>query len=372
MPTIAIDARKYFDFGIGSYIQNLVSSLAKLRSEHDFVLYLSPGDFQTIPEPSGWIRKVGKYGKYSAGELLRFGREIRRERIDLFHEPHYTLPFGLQGKSAVTVHDLIHLKFPQYFSISQRAYAALVLRQAVRQAGAVIAVSHRTKEDLMERFGVPEDAVIVVHNGVKQAFKPLVDRSLVDAFRSGRSIQAPYVLYVGNVKPHKNIPTLLKAFAGLRRTFGDTRLVFAGGSCLGDQSLRLLVETLGLGNAISDLGQLTDSELLLAYNGAEMVVLPSYYEGFGFPALEAMACGTPVIASTGGALPEVVGDAGILCDPGESGAFAEAMISLLTDSQKRSILVQSGLQRAGRFSWEDSAANTLAVYNTVLERCRNN
>jgi glycosyltransferase involved in cell wall biosynthesis len=370
MPSIAIDARKYFDFGIGSYIQNLVASLSTLSNDYSFSLYLSEGDLTRVPVPSGWARRACLYRKYSVGELFFFQREIRRDNIDLFHEPHYTLPFGLKGRSVVTVHDLIHLKFPQFFSSLQRAYASFVLRKAAREAGGVIAVSRTTKEDLVESFGIPADAVTVVYNGIKPVFRKLEGANYRKLVRERVGLTRPYLLFVGNIKPHKNIPTLLRALALTRQVHNDVCLAFAGGSCLESASLRALVRELRLTDAVKDLGHLPDADLLLAYNGASVLVLPSLYEGFGFPVLEAMACGTPVVASTGGSLPEVVGDAAILCDPTQPEEFSAAIISLLNDSRKSANLVRRGFTQAARFTWEQSAAGTLDVYSKVIQQCR--
>jgi glycosyltransferase involved in cell wall biosynthesis len=369
MPTIAIDARKYFDFGIGSYIQNLIVSLSTINGHHQYVVYLSPGDFKNVSLPVGWAKRESRFRKYSLGELFVYGRDVRTAGVDLFHEPHYTLPLGLRKRSVVTVHDLIHLKL-HYFSGLKRLYARTVLHHAVRSAGAIIAVSQRTKDDLVEMFNIPAESVTVVHNGVGSVFRPLGGTDLVKRFRQSHALDRPYVLYVGNIKPHKNIPTLLRAFAMVRKSHPELDLAFAGGSCLADDSLLHLCRELRITDSIHDLGQLRDSELVYAYNGAEMLVLPSFYEGFGFPPLEAMACGIPAVVSSGGSVPEVVGDAAIICDPNEPQTFSDSIISLLNDSEKRGNLVSRGKRQAQQFSWKESAEKTLAVYNMVLERCQ--
>ena len=370
MAHIAIDARKYFDFGIGSYIQNLVTALGELKSPHAFTLFFSPVDAAKVMLPEGWRARESRFKKYSVGEIALFGRVVRSARIELLHEPHYTLPMGLRGKSVVTVHDLIHLKMPEYFSMAQRTYAKLMLGYAVRNAGAVIAVSEKTKQDIVETFNVEQDRIHVVHHGIRSIYQKLDDRGAVEEFRRAFGISKPFVLYVGNVKPHKNIPTLLKAFAKLRTGFNDLELVFAGGSCLADRSLGEQARTLGIAGAIRDVNRLSERDLIRAYNAAEMVVLPSLYEGFGFPALEAMACGTPLIASNAGALAEVVGDAAMMFDPLSPAALTEAMKTVLSSSEQRAILVAKGKINARRFSWTTAAQRTLAIYERVLEQCR--
>jgi glycosyltransferase involved in cell wall biosynthesis len=370
MARITIDARKYFDYGIGTYIQNLASALSLIHAPHSFTLLVSTDDFGRINSPEGWLKQKCDYGKYSVGEIAFLGRIARSAKVDLFHEPHYTLPAGLRGGSVVTIHDLIHLKMPQYFSGLQRRYASAMIRHAVKHAGAVIAVSQNTKEDILDTFNVDEETVSVVHHGIRLAFRRLEDRGSVDKFRKSHGLEHPYVLYVGNVKPHKNIPRLLAAFSQVRARHPDVDLVFAGGSCLRDSALLDQSRHLGITEAIHDLHQLSESDLVSAYNGAEVVVLPSLYEGFGFPALEAMACGTPAVVSNAGALPEIVGEAAILIDPTNSEELADAIVGVLDDSEKRSQLIKKGTVRAGGFTWETTGRQTLTIYEKVLDRCR--
>jgi glycosyltransferase involved in cell wall biosynthesis len=372
MAHIAIDARKYFDYGIGSYIQNLASALSGMRTKHSFTLLAGSRDLGRIHPPEGWRTMKADYGKYSLGELAFLGRKALADRVDLFHEPHYTLPAGLKGRSVVTIHDLIHLKLPQYFSVLQRGYAREMLRHAVRHAGAIIAVSQKTKDDILDMFGVEAERVAVVHNGVRPVFRRIDDGNVVEQFRRSRSLNRPYILYVGNVKPHKNIPALLHAFADLHSGHPDLDLVFAGGSCLQNRELEALCARLHIEKSIRDLNQLVEPDLVAAYNGAAMVVLPSFYEGFGFPALESMACETPVIVSNAGALPEVVGNAATIVDPARPSELAQAMRELLEDSEKRGRAIAKGKVRAGGFSWQKTGEQTLRVYEKVLAQCRQN
>lgn len=368
MAHIAVDARKYFDFGIGSYIQNLISALSQLNAPHTFTLFAFPEDLAKVNAPNGWHKVGSRFKKYSVGEIALLGAVARSMRVDLFHEPHYTLPIGLRRRSVVTIHDLIHLKMPQYFTLLQRTYARSMLSHAIRHSGSIIAVSQKTKEDIIETFGVKENDVFVVYNGIRPTFRRIDDQDAVERFRKTNGLERPFVLYVGNIKPHKNIPNLLAAFSEARSQLGHLDLVFAGGSCLGDRSLLNQARQLKIAEAIRDLHQLSDHELVFAYNAAELVVLPSLYEGFGFPALEAMACGTPTIVSNAGALPEIVGDAAVVIEPSKPDSLAEAMRSLLSNPERRASLVAKGKLNVQRFSWKRTAEQTLTIYQTVLER----
>jgi glycosyltransferase involved in cell wall biosynthesis len=372
MAHIAIDARKYFDFGIGSYIQNLISALPDLRSNHTFSLLAAPSDIQRIACPEEWIKHSTPYKRYSLGELMLLGRQARKLGADILHEPHYTLPIGLKGRSVVTIHDVIHLKMPQFFSPAQRAYARTVIGHAVRHAGAVIVDSQKTKDDILEIFKVKEQDVEVVHLGVRPMFRKLEDRTVVERFISAAGLKRPYVLYVGNVKPHKNISTLLRAFAQVRPKRNDLDLVFVGGSCKEERSLAELAQRLGIMGAIRDLHHVSDEELICAYNGAEVLVLPSLYEGFGYPVLEAMSCGTPTIVSTAGSLPEIAGIASLMVDPYRPEQLAEAILSVVNDPEMKRDLIAKGKINVQRFSWRATAGKTVDIYEKVLSRWRKN
>jgi glycosyltransferase involved in cell wall biosynthesis len=371
MAHIAIDARKYFDFGIGSYIQNLISALPDLRSKHTYTLFAGPQDIQRIQAPADWQKHPTPHKRYSVGELLLLGREARALNVDIFHEPHYTLPTGLQGRSVVTVHDLIHLRMPQFFNAGQRAYARAVIGHAVRHAGAVIAISQKTKDDILETFKVPEQSVEVVYLGVRPMFRRLEERSGIDRFLASAKLSKPFVLYVGNVKPHKNIRALLSAFAMLRSQRKDLTLVFAGGSCKEEKALYDQASQLGILDSIHDLHHISDDELVCAYNAADVLAFPSLYEGFGYPALEAMACGTPTVVSSGGSLPEIVGAASCIIDPHRPEDLAAALADVLRDPELRRDLIAKGKINVQRFSWRSTAGRTLDIYEKVLKRWRN-
>jgi glycosyltransferase involved in cell wall biosynthesis len=306
--------------------------------------------------------------RYSLGELVLLGRQARRQGADIFHEPHYTLPTGLKGRSVVTVHDLIHLRLPQFFSAAQRAYARTVIGHAVRNAGAVIAISQKTKDDILETYKVNEERVQVVYLGVRPIFRRLEDRAPVERFKATIGLDKPYILYVGNVKPHKNIPTLLKAYAQIKSKRDDVELVFVGGSCKKEKHLAEEAKNLGIIGSIRDLRHITDEELVWAYNGAEVLVMPSLYEGFGYPALEAMACGTPTVVTSGGSLPEIVGASSLIVEPVRADQMADAIWIVLSDPECRRDLIAKGRINVQRFSWRSTAGKTLDIYEKVLSR----
>lgn len=365
LSTFALDARKYFDFGIGTYIRHLVQEYALLKPARPFHLYVTPEDAPSIEVPEEWKKSVVPYGKYSLEEIFLLGRKVRANGVSVFHSPHYTLPFGLKGRSVVTIHDLIHLRFPQFFSSAQRAYSFMMIRHAISDARYVITDSEFTKRDILRSFRVDEQKIVPIHLGVADSFRTL-DRGAVERYRARVGLERPYLLFVGNTKPHKGLNVLLEAFARILKTHPDVDLVIAGGSLGDDPRLKSLVQGAAFNGHVKNLRRLSDDDLVLLYNGAEMMLLPSLYEGFGLPALEAMACGTPVIVSNAASLPEVVGDGALICEAGSVGSLTAAIISVLTDNGVRSELIRKGSARATLFSWKATAQKTVQLYDTMV------
>jgi glycosyltransferase involved in cell wall biosynthesis len=368
MVRVALDARKLWDGGIGTYIRRLLMALATREDAHEWIALLAPRDFGSVGWPAGRVREVPvRAGKYGLGEHLAVPRAAHRAGADLLHEPHYTLPLFWRGPAVVTIHDLIHLRFPRFFPPGVPHYARAVAGLAVRRARLVITDSAHTKADVVELLGADPGRVRVIPLGVS----PVLARRAPDevaACRKDRSLPAGYLLYVGARKPHKNLPLLLEALA---RMPGAERppLVLSGGAWSADDPLARLTERLGLGSAIHFAGDLRDEQVLACvYSGAALYVQPALSEGFGLPPLESMACGTPVLASTGGALPETVGEAGELLAPRDPEAWAHAIATLLGDEARRTELARRGLERARGFTWERTAEHTLAVYEESAAR----
>ena len=367
MTTIAIDARKIADFGIGTYLRGLIGALARLDRDHRYLLLggdeaaaalpLLPGNFRWVEE-----RAPG----YSLRELVTVSRAVRRERVDLFHAPHYVLPLALPCPAVVTIHDLIHLRFPELRSPLERTYARWMIGRATRRAARVIAVSEATARELADRFGVDPQRVEVIPNGVDERFHREVPAAEVEAMLAALELAPGYLLFVGNPKPHKNLERLLAAVARLAgRPGGPPTLVLAGDRD-DDSPLPRQIAAAGLGAAVRRLGHLPDADLPALYRGAALLVQPSLWEGFGLPVAEAMALGVPVIAADRGALPEVAGDAALLVDPEDVAAIAAAIASLLDDPAVRADLAQRGRRRAAGLHWEGAARRTLAVYEAAL------
>ena len=363
---VGLDARKLRDGGIGTYIRGLLGALAEAPRGHRFVALVDPADRGRLARPDGRVREVPvRAGKYGLGEHLVVPRAARRAGVELLHEPHYTLPLGWRGPAVVTIHDLIHVRFPQFFPPGAALYARAMAGAAARRARLVLVDSSHTRREAVELLRVPEAKVRVVPLGVPRGFAP-ASAAEAAAFRAVRGLPAGYLLYVGARKPHKNLPVLLEALARIPAA-SRPPLVLSGAAWSPDEPLARLAGRLGLEATVHFAGALRDEgDLSLLYSAAALYVQPSLAEGFGLPPLEAMACGTPVLASDAGALPETLGAAAALLPPGDPQAWSAAIAALLGDTARRDELARAGLARARGFTFERTASATLDAYEEAL------
>jgi glycosyltransferase involved in cell wall biosynthesis len=365
---VALDARKLDDFGIGSYLQGLIGEFARLGCPEMLVAYRRPGR----PVPPDLAAPTVRWRDepaplYSLQELWRLARAARRDRVELFHAPHYVCPPVLPCPAVITIHDLIHLRVPDPARPRLAPlYARVMLRLAVRRARRLITVSEATRQDLQARLGVPADRIRVIPNGVAPHFRPAPDSAALAPALARLGVARPYFLFVGNPLPHKNLDGLLDAFAALPPAAG--RLVLVGVTARRRDSVTRACAMRGLTDRVTVLAPLPGAMLPVLYQGATALACPSLWEGFGLPALEAMACGTPVLAAARGGLPEVVGAAGVLVDPTHVDALREGLYNLSTHESLREALAAAGLARARLFSWRRAADATLAVYREALPR----
>jgi glycosyltransferase involved in cell wall biosynthesis len=360
----------YRGAGINRYIYGLLTNLPVVNGHSRYTAYLGDGRMRAVSPPSldlcisrlPTVRPVVRI----AWEQFVQPWVLARDRVDLVHALAYALPLACPARSLVTIHDLSFLLFPDAFDAANRLYLTAATRLAARQADAVIVVSENTRRDVIRLLGVPAGRVLVVLNGVDPTFKPIADADAVARFRRERGLPDRFILFVGTLEPRKNLVRLVEAFHRRPIRSNPVRLVLAGGVGWRYAGLLRRVEELGLRDRVLFPGFVPYDQLPWWYNAAELFVFPSRYEGFGLPPLEAMACGTPVIASTASSLPEVVGDAGLLVEPDDVDGLAEAMARLLGDADLRAELRTRGLARAATYSWRRTAAETARVYWTVL------
>jgi len=370
---IGIDARKLHDFGIGTYIRNLLRELAALDHETEYVIISRPDDGLAVQALGANFRPVAETaGNYSLSEQIAIPRLLKRERVDLFHAPHYVLPPLVGCPSVVTIHDCIHLMFPQYLPNRWAlTYARTSITMAARRATRVLTVSESSKRDILRFVDVPPGKIDVIYNSFDPRFGVEPDADTVDRVRERYQLQSQFVLYAGNVKPHKNLERLIEAFHIVRsRGLEQLKLILIGDEISKYTALRRAVHRHQLHNYVRFLGYLPEDTLAVMYRLAGVFVFPSLYEGFGLPPLEAMASGTPVVTSNVSSLPEVAGDAAVLVDPYSAEAIADGMYRVLTDNNLRSDLRRRGPERARQFSWESSVRRVREIYGQVLPCAR--
>jgi glycosyltransferase involved in cell wall biosynthesis len=366
---IGIDARKLHDFGIGTYIRNLVRQLARLDRQNEYVLLVRPEDVGIGPLLGPNFRCVAEASRpYSISEQYRLPFDVRREGVDVFHAPHYVLPVLTPGRTVVTIHDCIHLMFPQYLRHRRLAYnyAWTSMWIATHRANRILTVSDTSKRDILRFFPVPADKISVIYNAIDDRFAVPPREEEVDRVRERYQLAGQFVLYAGNVKPHKNVERLIHAFHTVRRSGCDqVKLVIIGDEISKHPSLRRAVHRHNLHKHVRFLGFVSDETLAVLYRLASVFVFPSLYEGFGLPPLEAMASGTPVVTSNVSSLPEVVGDAALLVDPYDVQSIAGGLLRVLNDATLRDCLRARGLARVKQYSWERSVQQIHTIYEEV-------
>jgi glycosyltransferase involved in cell wall biosynthesis len=365
---IGIDARKLHDFGIGTYIRNLLRHLARLDSQTEFVILCRPEDRNTLAAVGENFRPVPETsGNYSIAEQIKIPWALKREGVTLFHAPHYVLPPLVRCASVVTIHDCIHLMFPEYLPNRMAfTYAKWSISHASKCATRVMTVSESSKRDILRFVDTEPDKIDVIYNAYDERFaiEPLEDH--VVRVRERYQLHDEFVLYAGNVKPHKNLERLIEAFHLVRaRGLDRLKLVLTGDEISKYTALRRAVHQHQLHKYVRFLGFVPEETLAVMYRLAGVFVFPSLYEGFGLPPLEAMASGTPVVTSNVSSMPEVAGDAAVLVDPYDPRAIADGIYSVLTDEKLRREMVHKGIARAGQFSWEQSVRRVRQIYGEV-------
>ncbi|HUE87782.1 MAG TPA: glycosyltransferase family 1 protein [Vicinamibacterales bacterium] len=368
---IAIDARKLHDFGIGTYIRNVLVGLAAVDRQTDFIVLCRPADADAVNDLGPNFRAVPETSRpYSIGEQVWIPLSLVREGAHLLHEPHYVLPPATRCRTVVTIHDCIHLMFPQYLpGRLAHVYARGSMWSAVHKSDRILTVSEASKRDILHFFDIAPDKVSVIYNAIDERFLAAPDEERMDQIRQRYQLDHPFLLYVGNIKRHKNLERLIDAF-GRARAGGldDLKLVIIGDEISKYPPLRQSVHRHRLDKHVRFLGFQPHDTLAAFYRLARAFVFPSLYEGFGLPPLEAMACGTPVVTSNVSSLPEVAGNAAILVDPYEPASIADGITRAVTDESARADLIARGLARARDFSWSQSASSIHRIYMDVLER----
>ncbi|OGC07812.1 hypothetical protein A2230_00425 [candidate division WOR-1 bacterium RIFOXYA2_FULL_36_21] len=365
---IGIDARPLSSqrSGIGRYLYGLINALEEIDKQNEYFLY-SHKEFSLPFKNLRWHKRVGSKFFSKIGTLyllLAMPRQIKKDQIDVFWGTQNILPFFLPCKKILTVHDFVWRFFPKTMTFYNLYVNRLFAGKSIQISDCFMAVSQSTADDLIRLFNIKRDCISVVHNGIELSFGATRRRNLIE----GKfNISCKYILTVGTIEPRKNIISLVKAFKKYQeRVDSEVQLVVVGARGWANSSLFDTIRKFNFkDDAIRFLGHISDDDLKRLYSSAEVFVFPSLYEGFGFPPLEAMACGCPVIVSNTSSMPEVCGDAAFYINPYDIENIVNALNSVLSNQNLRNLLIEKGLNRVKLFTWEESAQKVLDLFNSV-------
>lgn len=351
--------------GIGFYLARLLQTLDKLPGDERYTIFSNKPvpDLGLSDRFNTDVKRIGST-TFWAQTVLR--HRLRHRPVDIFHSASIGMPLWYRGATIITVHDLAFLHFPHQKDTGTRIVWRLIVPRLIRQATHVLANSEFTRTDVIRHLGIAESQITATPLAADPLFRPIDDEEKIQRFRKDNGLDRDYILFVGTLEPRKNLPFLMRCFAacvGEKQIDGD--LVIVGDKGWLYDEIFETKRTLALGDRIRILGYVGDlEELRRYYCGCRFFVFPSLFEGFGFPPLEAMSCGTPVICSDRGSLREVVGEAGLLLDPGDTPAWQDAL-ARWWNAPDLSEWQEKSRRRAGQFSWQRTAEKTLEIYRKV-------
>ena len=373
---IGIDARFYGPStkGLGRYSEKLIQYLQELDQKNEYIIFLRKENWSDFsPKNRNFKKVLADFRWYSLAEQILMPLCLKKQRLDLMHFPHFNVPLFYRGKFMVTIHDLILTHFPTerastlgplLYRLKHQAYKK-VIRHAVEKSVKIITVSQFSKKQILEDFPVSPDKIAVTYEATSD-FKHTPAEIDERQFLAKHRLKYPFLLYVGNAYPHKNLEKLVSAIKSLTTDENfDLSLVLVGKFDYFYRRLQNLVNQLKLNERVFFLGYVDDEELKFLYQKAKAYIFPSLAEGFGLPPLEAMAQGLPVAASRHSCLPEVLGEAAYYFDPTDEQSLKEAIKKLVGDETLRESLRQKGFAQVKKYAWPKLASKTLAVYQSV-------
>lgn len=370
---IVIDGRMVQESGIGRYIRNLITNLQTIDKENEYFILHLQKDYDTLAYDSNFQKILADFRWYGVTEQIKLPRLLQNIRPDLVHFPHFNVPVFYLGNYIVTIHDLIHQHFqmkrttrlnPLSFKVKQLGYKK-IFKNALKKSAKIIVPSNYIKDLLFDEWGVSNDKVVVTYEAVDGKILELSKKlelksqKLLEKF----NIKLPYIFYVGNAHPHKNVEGLIKAFLRLKKNHSSLKLVLSGN----DHYFWKRIKREFQYEDIIYTGFISDKELVGLYRNAECFIVPSFEEGFGIPLLEAMACSCPVVSSNKGSLREVGADAALYFDPFDIEDMVKKTSQVINNEKLRKNLIEKGLKRYRQFSWETLGKKTLEVYKCVSQ-----
>ena len=349
--------------GVAMYIRRMTAAFARAGGEHQFTLVTRASRLKNI------FHRISPPGPNFKEKLMLEGlHPLFARSVDIFHGLDARLPgTWMKARTVVTIHDVFSaLQSSDFATPEFRAMKAQRYSELIARADRIVCVSHSVKRDVLETLKPDPQKLRVVHEAGGEGFSPR-SQDQVSAVRKKYGLEKPYFIFVGSINKRKNVPALVRAFALARsKTKSDALFAIAGRVGFGGDEIRTAIESCGAATSIKLLGYVPDDDVPALYSGARALLFATLYEGFGIPAIEAFACGCPVIGATVGSLPEIVGDAGLLADPSSVESIAEQIRTLMTDDSLRVTLAKKGLERAKQFSWEKAARECLEIYRELL------
>lgn len=361
--------------GLGRYAGEVARALAAHHPEIDLTLFYNRQGQAELPDYlAGLPHQTVNIGNkpWRIGVLLSqmSGWSLDRTfgAVDVFHATNHLLARFKQARTVFTLHDLIFLRYPEYHLPYNRWYLTLAMPRYLRAADIIITPSECSRQDAINAYGLPEAKIKVIYEGAAPIFKPAADQSDLARVHQKYNLPERFILHVATIEPRKNLIRLLEAFQSLLADWPDLKLVLIGKKGWLYETFFEKLQALGLEEQVIFPGYVAEDDLPACYQLAELFVYPSLYEGFGLPPLEAMACGVPVVCSNSSSLPEVVGQAGLLVEPTDTAALAQAMRRVLADAPLRADLAGRSLAQAKRFSWAKAADELAAVYRNLCAK----
>jgi len=372
---IAIDVRTVLPnrSGVGNYVLNLIQNLRQVDPDPVYYFLAQKKNLSllgNLAREQNPLLTIFSHENHPLSDFWEhFILPIRLERmgINVFHGPASLIPFRKDHCGlVVTIHDLVAFLFPETIPLKYGAYMRYLLRQAVKKADKIIAVSYHTKQDLIRILKVPLDKIVVIHEAPSPIFSPYDKKEARARLKQQYGITKKFIYHLGNIEPRKNLIVLLEAFTRVCQDLGNEyQLVVSGQKGWLTRSLSHFLKNYPAQDQVLFTGYVPMEHIPLFMNGAELFIFPSLYEGFGLPVLEAMSCGTPIISSNRSSIPEIVGSAGILVDPTDIQELADRIIGLLRNPEEKRRLSQLGKEQSALFSWHEAARKTLDVYRSV-------
>lgn len=368
---IAIDGRSLEGnrYSEARYTLNLLNHFVKLKTGHEFIVYLSDEvEVPVLPASNLILRILRGGGRPGAWESFRLPRAMLRDRVSLLFSPSGLLPAFNPCPMVATLRDLSAVAHPQWFAPGTRTVRRDRFRGNPARADRLVALSSFSKDEAIRLLGASGSRITVIHEAADPVFRPVADRSCLDETRKKHRLESSFILTAGSIHPRKNHQRLIEAVAMAGRFLGTTPMLLVAGPAPGrgaGTDIMELARSAGIQGRVKHVGHVPDRELMLLYNACGFFIYPSVYESFGLPLVEAMACGAPSACSRTASLPEIAGDAVAYFDPHDTADIASVITKLMSDETARMDLSALGIRRASAFSWEKAATETIGLFEQL-------